>query len=131
VTVVDTSALIAILNDEPDAARYARALADADVALLSSVSMVEAGIVMLRRKGPGGNRKLLELIQHAGIRVEDVSLDHAHLAMEAYSRYCKGLEGSGRLNFGDCFSYALAKAADLPLLFKGEEFAQTDLKFAL
>ena len=125
--VVDTSALVAILQEEPDAAVFAAALAEADPPLMSAVSLAETGIVMLNRHGPKSARLVDSLIREAEFQVENVTAQHARLAQEAYVLYGKGRHAAG-LNFGDCFSYALAKAMDLPLLFKGDDFKQTDIE---
>ncbi len=129
--VVDASALIAILDEEDDRARYAEAIADADPPLISAATFVETGIVMLNRYGPRGLRKFHALIEEAGCQVEPVTVQHAHLAIEAYAIFGKGQNSKAALNYGDCFSYALAKAAGLPLLFKGNDFAGTDIPPAL
>ena len=106
--IVDTSALLAILFDEPDAERYARALADADTVRLSAGSFVEAAIVV----------------------IEPVTEEQAHIARQAYTDFGKGRHPAS-LNFGDCFAYALARATAEPLLFKGEDFGRTDITPAL
>lgn len=129
--VVDTSVLIAILTAEADASRYAEAIADADPPLISAATVVETGIVMLHRYGLKGARKALALIQEAGFQVESVTPLHAQLALDAYASYGKGGKNAAGLNYGDCFSYALAKATDLPLLFKGRDFSGTDIRSAL
>src|SRR5688500_7022442 len=107
--VVDASALIAILAEEGDASAYAEAIADADPPLISAATLVETGIVMLNRHGPKGARKVTALIQEAGFQVESVTPQHAQLALEAYASYGKGRKTAAGLNYGDCFSYALAK----------------------
>jgi len=129
--VVDASALIAILDEEGDAARYAEAIADADPPLISAATLLEVGIVMLNRHGPKGARKVHALLQEAGFQVESVTPQHAQLALEAYAAYGKGQKRAAGLNYGDCFSYALAKATGLPLLFKGRDFPGTDIRSAL
>jgi ribonuclease VapC len=129
--VVDASALIAILDEERDATRYAEAIAEADPPLVSAATVVEAGIVMFNRHGAGGSRKLNALIQEAGFQVESVTAQHAQLALQAYASYGKGQKNAASLNYGDCFSYALAKATCLPLLFKGLDFSKTDIRSAL
>ena len=126
--VVDTSALIAILQDEADAGRCAAAIAEAEPALISAATVAETGIVMLSRHGPRGTDKVRALIQEGSLQVESVTAEHAELAIEAYGSYGKGQKGKAILNYGDCFSYALAKATGLPLLFKGSDFSQTDLE---
>jgi ribonuclease VapC len=129
--VVDTSALLAILEEEPDAAKYAEALADADAPLMSAATLIEAGIVMLNRHGPKAVRKLHALIQEAGIEVEAVTPRHAQIAIGAFAIYGKGRQHKAALNYGDCFVYALARTTGLPLLFKGNDFSHTDLSSAL
>jgi ribonuclease VapC len=128
--VVDTSALIAILDREPDAALYAEAIAEADSPLISAATLLELHIVMLNRHGGRAGPLVDRLIQDAGFQIEHFTAQHLELAREAYARYGKGRNSAG-LNYGDCFSYALAKATGLPLLFKGEDFSKTDLLAAL
>jgi ribonuclease VapC len=128
--VVDTSALIAILDKEPDAALYAEAIAEADSPLISAATLLELHIVMRNRHGGRAGQLVDRLIQDAGFQIEHFTAQHLELAREAYARYGKGRNSAG-LNYGDCFSYALAKATGLPLLFKGEDFSKTDLLAAL
>jgi ribonuclease VapC len=129
--VVDTSALLSILQEEPDARTYAEAIAEADPALLSAASLAEAGIVMLNRHGLKGLGKLYRLVEEAGLRVESVTAEQARQAVEAYAAYGKGRKSGAALNYGDCFPYALAKATGLPLLFKGSDFERADVASAL
>ena len=124
--VVDTSALIAILDKEPDAHLYAEAIAEADPPLISTATLVELNIVMLNRHGIKAAQIVDQLIQEGGFQAESFTIQHAELARDAYARYGKGQQAAG-LNYGDCFSYALAKATGLPLLFKGQDFAKTDI----
>ncbi len=124
--VVDTSALIAILDKEPDAALYAEAIAEADAPLISTATLLELNIVMLNRHGVKAAQFVDRLIQEGGFQVESFTVQHAELARDAYARYGKGQQTAG-LNYGDCFSYALAKATGLPLLFKGQDFSKTDI----
>lgn len=124
--VVDTSALIAILDKEPDTARYAEAIAEADTPLISAATLLELYIVMLNRRGARAAQIVERLIQDAAVQIENFTAQHVELAREAYARYGKGRNTAG-LNHGDCFSYALAKATGLPLLFKGRDFSKTDL----
>lgn len=124
--VVDTSALIAILDKEPDAALYAEAIAEADPPLISAATLLELNIVMINRHGVKAARMVDRLIQEARFQVESFTVQHAELAREAYARYGKGQQ-TAALNYGDCFSYALAKATGLPLLFKGRDFLKTDI----
>ena len=129
--VVDTSALLAILEEEQDAAVYAKAIAEADPPLISAASVIEVGIVMLNRHGSRALGRVNRLMQEAGFRVESVTAQQAHQALEAYTAYGKGQKKRAGLNYGDCFFYALAKATGLPLLFKGHDFSETDIPSAL
>jgi len=124
--VVDTSALIAILDKEPDANLYAEAIAEADPPLISTATLVELNIVMLNRHGIKAAQIVDRLIREGGFQVESFTIQHAELARDAYARYGKGQQPAG-LNYGDCFSYALAKATGVPLLFKGQDFSKTDI----
>ena len=124
--IVDTSALIAILDKEPDAARFAEAIAEADSPLISAATLLEVNIVMLNRHGAKATRMVERLLQEAGFQVESFTAQQAELAREAYMLYGKGRQTAG-LNYRDCFSYALAKATGLPLLFKGQDFSKTDI----
>ena len=128
--VVDTSALIAIVDRDPDAALYAEAIAEADSPLISAATLLELHIVMLNRHGERAAQIVDRLIQDAGFQIETFTAQHFELARDAYARYGKG-KNSVRLNYGDCFSYALAKATGSALLFKGEDFSETDLLAAL
>lgn len=126
--VVDTSALVAVLQDEPERP----ALRDAMVAStcrLSTATLVEAGIVMQGRHGDGGAQRLGALLTQLGVEAVPVTVAHAALAREAFRRFGKGRHPAG-LNYGDCFSYALAVALSEPLLFVGDDFGQTDVDVA-
>lgn len=127
--VVDTSALIALLTMEPDSARLAVALESDTTRLISAVTIVEAGLVIESRYGSAGGRELDMLIAKAGLSIESVTPQQADLAREAWRRYGKGRHSAG-LNFGDCFSYALARITGEPLLFKGDDFTHTDITAA-
>jgi ribonuclease VapC len=128
--VVDTSAILAVLEKEGDAPLYAAAIAEADPPLISAATLVEVGIVMLNRRGPKAAQMVDAFLHEAGFKVESVTERHAQLAIAAYAAYGKGQNSAG-LNYGDCFSYALAKASGLPLLFKGRDFSRTDIEAAL
>ena len=128
--IVDTSAVLAILFAEEDAARYAGAIAHADMRLISTANYLEAGIVVDNQISAAAGRQLDALISRAEIRVEAVTREHADIARQAYLDFGKG-NHAARLNFGDCFAYALSKATGLPLLFKGNDFTKTDLTSAL
>ncbi|HUO54116.1 MAG TPA: type II toxin-antitoxin system VapC family toxin [Rhodoblastus sp.] len=127
--VVDTSALAAILFLEPEAADFARMLAAAPLRLLSAVTRVELSIVVEARKGEAGRAVLERLLREGEFETAPVTARHADLAIEAYRRFGKGRHRAG-LNIGDCFSYALAKATGESLLFKGDDFSQTDVPMA-
>lgn len=127
--VLDSSAVVAILVDEPEAVEFAELLAEADDPVLSAASLSECSIVMHKSAGMEGIADLDDLLIDAGIRCADVDLDQALAARDAWLRFGKG-QSPARLNFGDCFSYALAVTLARPLLFKGADFGQTDLRSA-
>jgi ribonuclease VapC len=129
--IIDTSALIAILRAEPEASVYARAIESARARRLSAASYVEVGAVIDRAGDAVASRRVDELLAVTDIGIEAVSADQARIAREAYRDFGKGSGHSAGLNFGDCFSYALAKARGEPLLFKGEDFGHTDITTAL
>jgi ribonuclease VapC len=129
--IIDASALIAILRDEPDASLYARAIEEATRRRVSAVNFVEAAIVIDGSRDPVASRRFDDLSTAAQLIVEPVTREQAQIAREAYRDFGKGSGHPARLNFGDCFSYALAKVTSEPLLFKGEDFAKTDLQSAL
>lgn len=124
--IIDTSALLAILFDEPDGPALLRRIAEAPIRLMSSANAVEAWIVAGRHANPAKGPALDILLETLGIDMVPVTVQHPRLARTAYHTYGKGRHPAG-LNFGDCFAYALAKATDLPLLFKGDDFGQTDV----
>ena len=125
--VIDTSAIIAILSNEPDASQLAGTIAAADLRFMSAASLLESAIVIESRYGPSGGHKLDELIATAEIQIEPVTVDQVSIARTAFRTYGKGRHPAG-LNFGDCFAYALAKSKDAPLLFKGDDFSRTDIR---
>lgn len=124
--VIHTSAVVAILGMEREAARLAEAIeADAN-RLMSAATLVETGLVIESRYGAAGGRELDILFAKGGFSIEPVTAEQAEVAREAWRRYGKGRH-SAALNFGDCFSYALARTTGEPLLFKGNDFTQTDV----
>ena len=127
--IIDTSALVGILDQEPEAERLARAIALASERMLSAANVVETGIVMQVRRGNEAARDLDLLLAKLGIEIIPVSARQASLARKAFQRFGRGRHPA-RLNFGDCFAYALAKDSSRPLLFKGNDFAQTDIAVA-
>ncbi len=128
--VIETSALIAILLREPDATRLVQAVVEADRALVGAPSLVETAAVMLARKGPGGEVALDALLERLGIETIPFTEDAARLARLAYSRFGKGVGSTAVLNYGDCLAYGAAMAAGESLLFKGDDFSQTDVAAA-
>jgi len=128
--VIDTSALIAILFGEPEALFFTRAVADAPRKLISSFSALETGIVVEARKGEAGGRELDLLLHRAQIEIVAMNADQTELARAAWRKYGKGNHPAG-LNIGDCCAYALAKYSGEPLLFKGNDFSQTDIRAAI
>jgi ribonuclease VapC len=131
VIVVDTSAIAAIYFREPEAAQFAEALWAADEAKISAGTVLELSIVLATRKvaaAAEAARWLDELLEDASIAVEPVDRLQVQIARTAYAQYGRGMGHQAQLNFGDCFAYALAKALDAPLLFKGMDFAKTDLR---
>jgi len=127
--IVDTSVVIAILRNEPDAAALADALGRPQVRRISAVSYVEAAVVVDSNQDPVLSRRFDDLLREVQITVEPVTLEQARIAREAYRDFGKGRHKAG-LNFGDCFSYALAKEKGESLLFKGKDFHHTDIERA-
>jgi ribonuclease VapC len=128
--VIDTSALIAMLGNEPDAPRFEAAIELDPVRLLSAGTLLETAIVIEARYGEAGGRELDLLIHKARIEVIPFDQEQVELARDAYRRYGKGRHPAG-LNYGDCFAYALCAVRGEPLLFKGDDFAKTDVRSAL
>ena len=132
--VVDTSAVVAIFLQEPEADRFAAAIGTAEAPLISAASVLEASIVLRARKrlpAAEAERWLDEFLNSGGFRIEPVTPEHIGRAREAHLRYGKGSGHPAGLNFGDCFAYALAKATGSPPLFEGDDFARTDIPSAL
>lgn len=124
--VIDTSALLAILLDEPERRTFNEALEAADSRVMSAATFVEISIVIESRFGAEGLRDLDLFLERAGIELVPVDIEHAYLARRAFSRFGKGRHPAG-LNYGDCFAYALAMIREEPLLYKGDDFGQTDI----
>ena len=129
--VIDTSAIIAILAHEPERLNFYKAIADADRCFVSAVTYQEVGQVIYSRSGVNGLYDLEDFL--ALIKAEIIPHDRelAAFALEAFRRYGKGIDSNARLNFCDCAAYALAKAINAPLLFKGKDFVETDIKSAV
>lgn len=128
--IVDSSALIAILFKEKEASAFASAMRDAPSRAVAAPTVVETAMVAEGRTGPAMGKELDELLDALNAEIVPFTAEHAALARDAWRRYGRGRHPAG-LNLGDCFSYALAKARDEPLLFKGDDFARTDVKAAI
>ena len=127
--IVDSSVIVAILGEENEARAFADAIEEADDCRLSVASYVEAAIVIDSRQNAALGRRFDSFIRESQIRLEPVTVEQAKLAREAYRDYGKGRHRAG-LNFGDCFAYALAREKGEPLLFKGDDFRETDVEVA-
>lgn len=125
--ILDTSALLAVLFDEPDADRYERAIASATTCRMSVANYLEATMVVESRMGVDGGRQLDDLVETAGIELEPITVAQARAARQAWRRFGKGNHPAG-LNFGDCFAYALSEITREPLFYKGDDFALTDVE---
>ncbi|MCJ7539597.1 MAG: type II toxin-antitoxin system VapC family toxin [Desulfobacterales bacterium] len=125
--VVDTSALIAILFGEPETESFVRALADDPKKMISAFNALESAIVIEAKKGEAGGRELYLLLHRARIEIVALNSDQVELSLTAWRKYGKGNHPAG-LNIGDCCAYALAKYSGEPLLFKGKDFSQTDIR---
>jgi ribonuclease VapC len=124
--VIDTSAVLAILLNEPERRAFNEAIEAAEARVLSAASFVEASIVIESRFGTEGLRDLDLFIGRAGIEIAAFDAEQAHVARRAFSRFGKGRHQAG-LNYGDCFAYALAAVREEPLLYKGDDFRHTDI----
>jgi len=125
--IVDSSSIIAILRNEPDAGAMAEALQEASVRRISAVTYVEAAVVADNDRNPLLSRRFDGLVRDAQMLVEPVTARQAELARQAYNDFGKGRHQAG-LNLGDCFAYALAKEKGEALLFKGDDFCHTDVE---
>ena len=129
--IIDTSALVAILRNEPEARAFAQAIDSARARRISAATYVEVGAVIDGARDPVASRRLDELLDVARITIEPVTEDQARRAREAYRDFGKGSGHPAALNFGDCFAYALATSTGEPLLYKGNDFTMTDISRAL
>lgn len=125
--VIDTSAILAVLLGESDAARMAQAIEARSPRFLSAANLLEASIVIESRKGEVGGRELDLFLYRAAIEVVPVDQDQAEIARGAWRRFGKGRHPAG-LNYGDCFAYALATSRRMALLFSGDDFTKTDIQ---
>ena len=125
--IVDSSAVVAILNGEPEANAMEGALVSARHRRVSAATLVELYVVVDGKRDPVRSARLDEILARSDVQIVDVTAEQAHLARSAYRDFGRGSGHPARLNFGDCFSYALAKVTGEPLLFKGDDFIHTDL----
>ena len=125
--VIDTSALLALLLDEPEAESFRAALDEDETRLVSAATLLETGLVIEARKGEAGGRELDAIVAAAEVDVVPVDAEQVAEARRAYRRFGKGRHPAG-LNFGDLFAYALARTTGEALLFKGDDFAKTDIR---
>ena len=129
--IVDTSAIIAILREEADAAAYAQAIAACEARRMSAASYLECGIMLDSQRDPIISRSLDDLIAEAEVVIEPVTERQARIARQAYADFAKGSGHPAGLNFGDCLSYALAVDVREPLLWKGDDFGHTGVRSAV
>jgi ribonuclease VapC len=125
--VIDTSAVVAILRQESGAEGLLRRLTAAGSRRISAASLLESAIVLESKSGQRGGEQLDLFLARAQVEVEPVIAEHVRIARKAWRRYGKGSGHAAGLNFGDCFSYALAQSLGEELLYKGSDFAQTDI----
>ena len=128
--VVDTSALVCVLLAEPEAEDFAKAIANAPEVVINGPTWVETSMVVTARLGNEGHTLLIELLERSRVVIVPCDAALAQWAYDAWLKYGRGRHAAG-LNFGDCFSYALSKRRAEPLLFKGDDFAKTDVVAAI
>lgn len=129
--ILDSSAILAVLLDEPEARRYAEAVAAAPRCRVSAATYVEAGVVTDANGDPVLTRRFDDLLAAAQVEIVPLTAEQAVIARQAYRDFGRGSGHPAGLNLGDCFSYALARATGEPLLFKGDDFGHTDVVPAL
>ena len=129
--IVDSSALIAISRGEPESAVCFGALLDSPLTRISAANWLEATLVVDGWRDPEASREFDALVARFEVGIEPVTADQARIAREAYRRFGKGIGHPAKLNFGDCFAYALATELDEPLLFIGQDFTHTDVRRVL
>ena len=129
--IVDTSVIVAILRGEPEARAFEQVLARAPIARISAATYVELGVVVDGARDPVQSSALDAVLGAARVRVEPLTEAQARIARAAYQRFGRGSGHPARLNMGDCFAYALARDLAEPLLFKGADFAQTDIEIVI
>ena len=124
--IIDSSAIVAVINDEPEAAELVRVVEARGHVQVSAATLLETSIVL----GGARHEHLDRWLSRAGVEIVPFDAEQARIARRAYVAYGKGSGSPARLNYGDCFSYALAKASGRPLLFKGDDFGHTDVESA-
>ena len=129
--VIDSSALLALLLGEPETEQFVSAIAEAAERLLSAASYLETAIVIAGRFGPQGPEKLDRLVSELSIEIVPVNAEQAHLGIAGFQQFGRGTGHPAALNYGDCFTYALAKFTGQSVLFKGNDFSRTDLTSAV
>ncbi len=129
--IIDSSAIVAVLKQEPEAPHFKKLLNEAEHLRISAATFFELSIVIDTRKNPAMSMAIDELIKQLGIVIEPVTETQARIARQAYNNFGKGSGHKAGLNYGDCFSYALAKDKREPILFKGDDFRHTDLRPAV
>ncbi|MEJ2623917.1 MAG: type II toxin-antitoxin system VapC family toxin [Pseudolabrys sp.] len=128
--VLDTSVIIAVLFEEPDALAFVDKIKSADACSSSAATLFEVGIVLARQAGSTDDGAIQEFLASGSVQVIPFDAVQSAIARETYRRFGQGSGHPARLNFGDCFAYALANALDAPLLFKGDDFGHTDVRAA-
>jgi len=129
--IIDTSAVVAMLRGEPEAAKIFDAIAEASVRRISAANYLETAVVVDGNRDPIMSRRLDDLLYDSDIAIVSVTERQVKIARDAYRDFGKGSGHPARLNFGDCFAYALAIDLNEPLLFKGDDFGQTNVERAL
>jgi ribonuclease VapC len=129
--IIDSSALIAILRNEPEAQAFSEAIEREEFVRISAGTLFEASMVADKFGSPKLSARFDETVEHSRMIVEPFTVEQARIARQAYRDYGKGSGHAANLNFGDCFSYALAREKREPLLYKGDDFVHTDLRSAL
>jgi ribonuclease VapC len=129
--IVDSSAMVAILRDEPDALMYAESIERAAIVRISAANFLETAIVIDASRSPISSQRVDDFLIESRLRIEPVTESQARIARQAYRDFGRGSGHPAALNFGDCFAYALAKTTGEPLLYKGTDFSDTDVASAL
>ena len=127
--IIDTSAMVAILYGEPEATAFTRLIYNSETSRISVANYLELSMVIEKQIGPEGTRQVDAFFRRAAIDIEPVTMEQGNLARQAFLDFGKGRHKAG-LNFGDCFAYALDKDFAEPLLFKGNDFGETDIRSA-